>query len=118
MLARRAVEGKIEKKINEKMEERHQEYVQEIKMQVIKEEQSNVENPQTLKKYAQLEKLETQKLTRSAMELLRPGTLAEIVGQERAVEALTAKLASPYPQHLIFVRTTRGRKNDGPPDWF
>jgi len=94
------VEERIEKKIADKMEERHQEYVQEIKMQVIKDEK-NVENPQTLKKYAQLEKLETIKLTKSLMELVRPTTLAEIVGQERAVESLRSKLASPYPQHLI-----------------
>jgi ATP-dependent Lon protease len=82
------------------MEERHQEYIKEIKMQVLKED-NNVENPQTLKKYAMLEMLDQKKLTKSAMELLRPGTLSEIVGQERAVEALRAKLASPYPQHLI-----------------
>ncbi|MBP2634762.1 MAG: lon [Firmicutes bacterium] len=102
LCARRTVEDRIEKKIAEKMEERHQEYVQEIRAQVIKEESpANAENPQTLKKFALLEKLETRKLTRSAMELLRPTTLDEIIGQERAVEALRAKLASPYPQHLI-----------------
>ena len=100
LMARRTVEDKIEKKIAEKMEEKHQEYVKEIKMQVLKEEH-NVENPQTLKKYAMLEVLDQKKLTKSAMELLRPASLDEIVGQERAVEALRAKLASPYPQHLI-----------------
>lgn len=100
MLARKAVEEKLEKKIAEKMEERHNEYIQEIKAQVLKEEHG-VETPQTLKKYALLEKLETKKLTKSAMELLRPAQLTEIVGQERGVEALRAKLASPYPQHLI-----------------
>jgi len=100
ILARRAIEEKLEKKIAEKMDERHQEYVREIKMQVLKEE-SNVETPQTLKRYAMLEKLEQRTLTQSAMTLLRPATLDEIVGQERAVEALRAKLASPYPQHLI-----------------
>ncbi|MEG6584383.1 Lon family ATP-dependent protease [Dendrosporobacter sp. 1207_IL3150] len=100
LMARRAVEEKIEKLIVEKMEERHQEYVREIKMQVLKEEQ-NVESPQTLKKFAMLEKLEQKKLTKSLMELLRPSSLNEIVGQERAVESLRAKLASPYPQHLI-----------------
>ena len=95
LCARRTVEDRIEKKIAEKMEERHQEYVQEIRTQVIKEEAPpNAENPQTLKKYALLEKLETRKLTRSAMELLRPATLDEIIGQERAVEALKAKHSS------------------------
>jgi ATP-dependent Lon protease len=101
LMARRTLEDRLEKKINERMEERHQEYVREIKMQVLNEEQSNVENPQTLKKYALLEVMEEKKLTKSAMEITRPGTLSEIVGQERAVEALSSKLASPYPQHLI-----------------
>lgn len=101
IMARRAVEDKLEKKIAERMEERHREYVHEIKMQVLKEEEENVETPQTLKKYALLEKLEQKKLTKSAMEQLRPAALGEIVGQERAIEALRAKLASPYPQHLI-----------------
>lgn len=100
LMARRVVEEKIEKKINDKMEERHQEYIKEIKMQVLKEEH-NVENPQTLKKYAMLEVLEQKSLTKSAAELVRPKSLDEIVGQERAVEAIRAKLASPYPQHLI-----------------
>lgn len=101
LMARRTLEDRLEKKINEKMEERHLEYVREIKMQVLNEEQNNVENPQTLKKYALLEIMEEKKLTKSAMEITRPETLGEIVGQERAVEALSSKLASPYPQHLI-----------------
>ncbi|MDF2634615.1 MAG: ATP-dependent protease, Lon family [Pelosinus sp.] len=101
LMARRSLEDRLEKKINEKMDERHQEYVREIKMQVLKEEENNVENPQTLKKYAMLEVLEQKKLTKSAMEMTRPGALDEIIGQERAVEALKSKLASPYPQHLI-----------------
>ena len=99
-MARRAVEEKIEKKIAEKMEERHQEYVREIKMQVLKEEES-IETPQTLKKFDALEKMEQKKLTKSVMEQLRPATLDEIVGQELAVRSLRSKLASPYPQHLI-----------------
>lgn len=100
MIARRALEEKIERKVNECMEERHMEYVQEIRAQVLKEE-TNVENPQTLKKYAKLEVLESKKLAKSLMELLRPASLDEIVGQERPIAALRAKLASPYPQHLI-----------------
>lgn len=100
LMARRTVEDKIEKKIVEKMEERHQEYVKDIKMQVLKEE-NNAESPQSLERLAQLEELDTVKLTKSVMELLRPATLNEVVGQERAVQSLRAKLGSPYPQHLI-----------------
>lgn len=100
IVARRNIEERIEKKVNDKMEEKHQEYVQEIRMQVLKEEDC-IENAQTLKKLAQLEKLETTTLTKSLMEVLRPQDLEDIVGQERAVEALRAKLESPYPQHVI-----------------
>ncbi|WIW70681.1 Lon family ATP-dependent protease [Anaerosinus gibii] len=101
IMARRTVEEKIEKKISDKMDERHQEYVKEIKMQVLKEENASVENAQTLKRYADLEAMDERKLTKSVMELLRPSSLAEVVGQERAIESLRAKLSSPYPQHLI-----------------
>lgn len=100
MMARRTVEDKIEKKIVEKMEERHQEYVKDIKMQVLKEE-DNGETPQALERYEHWEKLDGIALTKSVMELLRPASLAEVIGQERAVESLRAKLSSPYPQHLI-----------------
>lgn len=100
LLARKSVEEKIEKKIAEKMQQRHDEYVKEIKIQVLKED-TGVENPSTLKKYAMLEKLEAKKLTKSAMEMLRPALLEDIVGQERAILALRSKIASPYPQHII-----------------
>ncbi len=99
-MARRTVEESIERKIAEKMQERHEEYIQEIKRQLLKE-QGGPENPQTLKKYAQLEKMRHQKLNKTVFEILRPKTLEEIVGQEKAVRALMAKLASPYPQHMI-----------------
>ncbi|MEW6523530.1 MAG: Lon family ATP-dependent protease [Bacillota bacterium] len=100
LMARRAVEDRIEKKISEKMQERHEEYVREIKLQVLKEGGSP-ENPQTLKRYAQLEKMEQKKLARSALQYLRPRSLKEIVGQDRAINSLLAKLASPFPQHIL-----------------
>ncbi|MGO5130891.1 Lon family ATP-dependent protease [Mitsuokella jalaludinii] len=101
MRARRAVEDSIEKKVNEKLEKEHQEYVEDIRRQVIKEENPHAETPQDAKKREQLEKLETIHLTQSVMELLRPQSFTEIVGQERAVKALLSKLSSPYPQHLL-----------------
>jgi len=100
ILARRTVEEELEKKINEKLQQRHKDYVQEIKNQVLKEN-SGPENAQTLKKLAIYEKMEQKKLARSAMTVLRPGSFAEVVGQERAVKALLAKMASPFPQHII-----------------
>lgn len=100
ILARRTVEEELERKINEKLQQRHKDYVQEIKNQVLKEN-SGPENAQTLKKLAIFEKMEQKKLACSAMTLLRPASFAEIVGQERAVKALLAKMASPFPQHII-----------------
>lgn len=100
IIARRSVEDKLEKKIAERMQQRHEEYVKEIKMQVLKES-SGPENAQTLKKLAMLEKLEQKKLSTSAIEALRPDSFEEIVGQERAIKSLMAKLACPFPQHVI-----------------
>ncbi len=100
IMARRQVEDKIERKINEKLEKEHQDYVKDIRMQVLREE-NNSESPHDQKKREDLQALEDIHLTQSVMELLRPKTLEEIVGQGRAVKSLRSKLASPYPQHLI-----------------
>lgn len=96
--ARKDVEDRIEKKVNEKLEQEHQDYVDDIRKQVIKEEKPDAETPQDAEK---LEKLDSIHLTQSVMELLRPRDFSEIVGQERAVKSLLAKLSSPYPQHLL-----------------
>ncbi len=100
LFARRSVEESIEQKINSKLQERHDEYIREVKRQLLKEE-AGPENPQTLKKYAWLEKMQAQGLTRSAMEFLRPASLEEIVGQAQGIRALMSRLASPFPQHII-----------------
>lgn len=100
LIARRSVEEKLDKKINERLQQRHEEYVREIKAQILKED-GGPENAQTLKRYARLEKLETRRLGASALDVLRPKTLGEVVGQNQAIRALLTKVASPYPQHVI-----------------
>jgi len=100
ILARRTVEEDLERKVERKMQERHEEYLEEIRRQVLKEN-GNVENAQTLKKLARLEKLEQTKIAATAMSFLRPQSFSEIVGQERAIRALLAKLSSPFPQHIL-----------------
>jgi ATP-dependent Lon protease len=100
MLARRSIEDELEQKINEKLQQRYEEYIREIKMQVLKEN-GNGENAQTLKKLALLEKLEQKKLAHSTLDILRPANLNEIVGQKQAIKSLLAKLASPFPQHIL-----------------
>ncbi|MCR4425848.1 MAG: Lon family ATP-dependent protease [Firmicutes bacterium] len=100
VIARRRVEEKIERKISDRMQQRHEDYVNEIKMQILKED-SGPDNPETLRRLEELKILEEKKLARSAMEMVRPVSMAEIVGQDRAVKALLARIATPYPQHVI-----------------
>lgn len=100
LLARRMVEDQIEQKINAKMQERHLEYIKEIRMQVLKEE-TGPDNAQTLKKYAELEMLESVSLSKSTTDLMRPQTLEEVVGQDEAIKSLITKLSSPFPQHIL-----------------
>ncbi len=101
IMARRNLEDKIERKITEKLEQDHNEYVKDIRMQVLREEKPDEESPHDRQKREELEALDKVKLTQAVMELLRPSSLDEIVGQQRAVKALRSKLASPYPQHLL-----------------
>lgn len=100
VLMRRSVEDKIEKKINDRMQQRYEEYIREIKQQIIKEE-SGPENAQTLKRLAVLEKMNQVKLTASTIDILRPKSLNEVVGQDRAIRSLVSKLATSFPQHIL-----------------
>ncbi len=100
VMARRVVEEDIEKKIAEKIKERQDQYLKEMKVQVLKE-QSSPENAATLKKLAVLEKMKQIRLNASVAEILRPRKAGEIIGQERPVRALIAKLSAPYPQHIL-----------------
>ena len=100
ILARRAVENRIEKKMMDKVEEKQKLYMDEMKLQIINKK-AGPENPYTLKKYAALEKLETIKLAKSPMELFRPKRLEDVVGQEWPIKSLVTKIASPFPQHII-----------------
>ncbi|MCL6591678.1 MAG: Lon family ATP-dependent protease [Firmicutes bacterium] len=100
LIARRTVEEKIEKKIAERMQQRHEDYLKEIKIQIL-QESSGPDNPHTLKKLADLERLDQINLSKPALETLKPSSLSEVVGQDRAIKALLAKIASPFPQHVI-----------------
>lgn len=101
MLARQAVERQLEEKITDRLEERHQEYVNEIRKEIIDEESTDTETPQSRHKMEKLEALDRVKLTGTIMNKVRPRNLSEIVGQDRAVRAMASRIASPYPQHLL-----------------
>lgn len=100
IIAKRYVENAIQKRVEEILEEKQDKYMEELKLSIIKKHKGP-ENAKTLKKYAQLEKLETIKLSKSIMEKLRPSSMDEIIGQDRALKALVSKISSPFPQHVI-----------------
>ncbi len=100
LVAQRRVEEELERKVAERMNRRQDDYLQEIRLQVLREA-SGPENATTRKKLEELEALERVRLSQSALEALRPRRLKEVVGQDRAIRALLAKLATPYPQHVI-----------------
>ncbi len=100
LIAQRNVEDSIERKINAKMVERHQDYLKDLKMEALRDD-SGPETPATQKKLEELEKLGDRGLAASALRLLRPQSLKEVVGQEAAIRALLAKISSPYPTHVI-----------------
>jgi ATP-dependent Lon protease len=100
LLARRSLEEDLEKRIADRMQERHEEYVRDIRMQILKED-AGPETSETMRKLSRLVKLEERQLARSALDVMRPRHLDEVVGQEGAIRALLAKLASPWPQHVL-----------------
>lgn len=100
LVAQRTVEEDLDQKIAAKMRERHLDYVKELRREALKEEQGP-ESAATLKRLADLDELEERGLDVSALSVLRPGQLAEVVGQSRAVESLLAKIGTPYPQHVL-----------------
>jgi ATP-dependent Lon protease len=99
-LAKRYVQSQIESQVEEALIERQDKYVDEVRLSIIKK-QRGPENAKTLKKYAQLEVLDSRKTSKNVQALLRPESFSEIVGQERAIKSLLSKIASPYPQHII-----------------
>jgi ATP-dependent Lon protease len=99
-VAKRYIQNEIEKEVEQALIERQDKYVDEVRLGILKK-QKGPENAKTLKKYAQLEVLDSKKLTKSIQSLLRPEAFEEIVGQERAIKSLLSKMASPFPQHII-----------------
>ncbi len=99
--ARKTVEEELQQHIQTKIDQKYNDYLQEIKLEIIKEQTVNPENAQTLKKYGHLEKMEMTSLNHSALEILRPTSLEEIFGQDKAIKSLITKLNTPYPQHIL-----------------
>lgn len=100
LLAQRSVGDALEAKVNAKMVARHQEYLRELRLEALRED-AGPETPATQRRLSELEALDARGLARAALDVLRPRALDQVVGQESAIKALIAKLASPYPQHVI-----------------
>src|SRR5579872_65861 len=100
LVAQKTVEDNIERKINAKRVERHQDYLRDLRLEALKED-AGPETPATQKKLEELTRLESTGLAASALQLLRPTQLEQVVGQDAAITSLLAKIASPYPQHVI-----------------
>ncbi len=100
IVAQRTVEDEVERRVNEKMVHRHAEYVRDLKLEALREA-AGPETPATQRRLDDLRALDERRLNATALDALRPRTLDGIVGQEAAVQALLAKLASPFPQHVI-----------------
>ncbi|MBZ9625970.1 Lon family ATP-dependent protease [Clostridium tagluense] len=99
-IAKRYVQNKIEAEVEKNLMEKQDKYIDEVRLSIIKK-QKGPENAKTLKKYDDLELLDSRKLTKNIQAILRPESFSEIVGQERAIKSLISKMASPYPQHII-----------------
>ena len=99
-LARRYVETKIEREVESAVIDKQEKYFDEVRLGILKK-QKGPENAKTLKKYASLEVLDSKKMTKNVQALLRPDSFDEIIGQDRAIQSILSKIASPYPQHII-----------------
>jgi ATP-dependent Lon protease len=99
-LAKRYIQNQIESQVEEALIQRQDKYVDEVRLNIIRK-QKGPENAKTLKKYAQLEVLDSRAVSKNIQSMLRPESFSEIVGQERAIKSLLSKIASPYPQHII-----------------
>lgn len=100
LMARKSIEDEIDRRVQDRMKERQDEYLRAIRMQVM-QDTLGPETDTTRAKLAELQALEDVRLARTALEALRPRRLSQVVGQERAVRSLLAKLAVPIPQHVI-----------------
>jgi ATP-dependent Lon protease len=100
LVAMRTVEESLDRKIATKMEERHRDYLRDLRREALRED-IGPETSTTLRKLDELKALEERGLDTTALRLMRPQSLAEVVGQEEAVESLFSKLGTPFPQHVI-----------------
>ncbi|NMA26919.1 MAG: ATP-dependent protease, Lon family [Burkholderiales bacterium] len=100
LAARRTFEEDMDQRIMARMRDKHRDYVKDLRREILREEQGP-ENAATLKRLAELDEIEKRGLGVSALSVLRPSRLSEVVGQDPAINSLLAKIGTPYPQHVL-----------------
>ncbi|MBV8151085.1 MAG: Lon family ATP-dependent protease [Candidatus Eremiobacteraeota bacterium] len=100
LIAQQTVEDNLDRKISAKMVSHHNDYLRELKLEALRDD-LGPETPATQRKLEELTALDERRLSDSALMQLRPRSLDEVVGQEGAIQSLLAKIASPFPQHVI-----------------
>ncbi len=99
-IAKRYVQNQIESKVEKAIMEKQEKYIDEMRLSIIKKEKGS-ENQKTEKKYEELKELDSRVTSKNIMSFLRPETLDEIVGQERAIKSLISKSIPSYFQYNI-----------------
>lgn len=99
-LARKYVQTKIETEVEKALAERQEKFMDDLKVSIIKK-QKGPESEKTNVKLERLQALDSKKINKNVMNLLRPENFDEVIGQSRAVKSLISKMASPYPQHIL-----------------
>jgi ATP-dependent Lon protease len=89
---RHTAEDNLQQQIQEKMAEKYDQYLNDIKMQILKEYNHTPENAGTLKKLGKLEKMERNGLNRSALELLRPAAMEEVIADKAKIMLSTIRI--------------------------
>ena len=85
-IARKYVQNKVESQVEKALQERQDKFMDDIKLSIIKK-QKGPESAKTTSKLEKLEALDAKNINKNVMNLLRPETFEEIVGQERAVKS-------------------------------
>ncbi len=99
----------IQARINKRLEEKREEYIDEVRREVLRNYEientvrriAKAETSSARQKLEELEALEQKGLADTALSVVRPTSLSEVVGQDNAINSLRAKIGTKYPQHVI-----------------
>lgn len=109
LITQHTIGNEIQARINKRLEERREEYIDEMRRDVLRNYEiestvrriANTETSSARQKMEELEALEEKGLPNTALSVVRPNSLDEVVGQNNAINSLRAKIGTKYPQHVI-----------------